>query len=362
MFKRHYQDVQGGYLMPDSPILKEIKIEVTHNCNLKCTHCSSVAGENCFQQMSWEDCQKILDQASDMNVQDIAFSGGEPLLWSHLPDAVEYSKKLGFNVTVYSTGFIDNLETVLCNLNKASLDRIIFSLYAGTEDIHDDITKVDGSFISTIKAIGLALIRIGNVELHFVPMKQNFMRLPDVVNMANILGIQKVSVLRLVPQGRGSSELALDIDETVALRRIISDLRSKGHNIRLGSPYSIMCFSDSSHCEAAITKMTVSPSLFIAPCDAFKQITASSLSIKDSFENLRTCSLQDAWENSNYFNAVRNHIVSSPDDKCDACSVFNKCYSGCLAQKVHMTGKLSKMPDPLCLRQSHFYAIQENRI
>lgn len=337
--------------MRNTPTLKEIKIEVTHNCHLQCIHCSSQASENISQQMSWEDNKRILYQASKMNVKDIAFSGGEPLLWPYLNTAVEYSKKLGFSVTIYSTGFVSDLDAILCNLKSAYLDRIIFSLYAGTEDIHDTITKVSGSFASTIKAIELALKYIGNVELHFVPMKHNYMKLQEVINIANKYNIQKVSVLRLVPQGRGTSDLALDVDETIALRQIISNLRKNGNNIRLGSPYSIMHFSDIPHCEASLTKMTISPTLAIFPCDAFKQIQASKLDIKDNYENLCNCSLQDAWENSIYFNTVRHYIMSSHGDKCRICSEFKICRSGCPAQKVHITKKLSKIQDPLCLRK-----------
>ena len=333
--------------------LKEVKIEITHNCALKCIHCSSVADDKIFQQVNWDDCKRILDQSWEMGVTEIAFSGGEPLLWVNLPKAIEYAKYLGFHVTVYSTGYIKDIDTVLFRLGKSSLDRIIFSLYAGSESIHEKITGVKGSFDHTLKAIKIAAHCIKNVELHFVPMKMNFMELPKVVKLADDLGISKISVLRLVPQGRGSSDdLALTKEDTITLRGLVTTLRACGANIRLGSPYSIMCFSDSPHCAAAINKMTISPSLSIAPCDAFKQITSGLMHLEDEFENLNVCSLKDAWEQSKYFNAVREYISSPPGQECGSCNAFDRCHSGCVAQKVHLLGELAKIPDPLCLKQS----------
>lgn len=337
-------------------ILKEIKIEVTHDCNLECLHCSSVAGCDNFLQMEWEDCKRILGQAWAMNVEEVAFSGGEPLLWPHLNNAINYAKQLGLHTSVYSTGFIEDIESVLQKLKESSMDKIVFSMYAGRSNIHDSITTINGSFESTIKAIKTA-IRLGiRAELHFVPMKTNFSELPNVTQLATELEIDKVSILRLVPQGRGGTgNLALDKKETAELREMVSALREMGTNIRLGSPYSILCFPDSPLCGAAINKMTISPALFIAPCDAFKQITAASLGIDDDFDNLHTCSLEEAWEKSEYFNEVRKYIFSTAGQTCEDCASFPMCNSGCVAQKVHQTGTLSKMPDPLCMRQPQLY-------
>lgn len=334
--------------------LEEVKIEVTHDCALKCVHCSSMADSRFFQQIEPQDCERILCQARDLEVGDIAFSGGEPLAWPHIANAVRRSKQLGFRVTIYSTGIVKDVKGILRELKEARIDRAIFSMYSANYEIHDSITRVSGSFIATVHAIKTAINMGIKVELHFVPMKSNFLELGGIVKFAEGMDIDKISVLRLVPQGRGSAgNLSLSIADTIALKKMISDHRGKGTNIRLGSPYSILCPADSPSCGAAINKMTISPTLSIAPCDAFKQITAQSLGIDDEFGNLSTCSLKAAWEKSSYFNLIRDYLFSSVGAACVSCQSLEKCHSGCVAQKVHHSGNLLKVQDPLYLAQNH---------
>ena len=71
--------------MNKSPFkLQEVKIEVTHDCMLQCVHCSSVSEANTERNMGWPSCERILNEAVTMGVKEVAFSGGEPLLWEHI--------------------------------------------------------------------------------------------------------------------------------------------------------------------------------------------------------------------------------------------------------------------------------------
>ena len=76
-------------------LLRELKIELTHDCALQCVHCSSNARANSAMRMEWPVFAQILDDAASMGVQKVAFSGGEPLLWRHISNAVERAKNHG---------------------------------------------------------------------------------------------------------------------------------------------------------------------------------------------------------------------------------------------------------------------------
>jgi len=56
--------------------LKEIKLEVTHRCELRCVHCSSNATRGSLKEISLAVVMDLLAQAVEMGVREIAFSGG----------------------------------------------------------------------------------------------------------------------------------------------------------------------------------------------------------------------------------------------------------------------------------------------
>lgn len=89
--------------------LKEVKIEVTHRCKLKCLHCSSESSSNSLE-MSEEQCRRIVTQAIEMGVEEIALSGGEPLLWHSLENVIKATAKEDLRISIYSSGNVPNVE------------------------------------------------------------------------------------------------------------------------------------------------------------------------------------------------------------------------------------------------------------
>ena len=84
--------------------LSEIKIEVTHRCPLACVHCSSDAGPSCPREMDKGDCLRVISQAADAGVKELALSGGEPLIWPHVIEAAELAVQRGIRVDCLHVG------------------------------------------------------------------------------------------------------------------------------------------------------------------------------------------------------------------------------------------------------------------
>ena len=328
--------------------LKELKIEVTYQCELACIHCSSEASSTNALQMSTEDCLRIIEEAALMGVEDIAFSGGEALLWKGLPKALKFCKSKRIRTTLYTTGICD-VPGIITNLN--GLDTIVFSVYSGSAQIHDSITATNGSFDKTICSINEAVSAGIQTELHFVPMSNNYVQLANVVELGKRCGVKKISVLRLVPQGRNKGNaLFLDPFQNLELRKSIFALREHDNEVRVGSPYNIFMIKDSPSCAAGITKLTISPDMCIYPCDAFKQITPAMLGLDDPFWNIKNKSLANAWNQSHYLAAIRNYLMTDFASCCANCKYIDKCLSGCVAQKYYKHGYLAKTSDPMCLK------------
>lgn len=334
--------------------LKEIKIEVTHDCMLKCVHCSSMAESSTGRVMDWVTCERILSEAAAMGVGEVSFSGGEPLLWEKIVNAVELATSLGMRAFIYTTGIAPNAEAIMKQLKAVGLARAMFSIFGEDAGTHDAITLSSGNYVETLAAAKY-FIDIGvDAEFHFVPLASNYKALTNIANKAKDMGAKRVSVLRLVPQGRGGTckDIQLSRAQNVELRKMINDLRSEDHDIRLGSPYNFLMLRKKPQCLSGIDRLTVTPDSKIYPCDAFKQITPAQLNICEDYSDLSKNSLQDCWDKSPYLGVIRDYLMTDFADDCSTCKKLEECLSGCMAQKFHKYGSLKKCADPMCMLES----------
>lgn len=332
--------------------LREFKVEVTHRCDLNCVHCSSDARPSNTREMSRNGCLRILEEASAIGAQEVAFSGGEPLCWPHLFDAVAAARTNGLSVTVYTSGNTPGFRQKTNLLGQLGVARFIFSVFGGTAPLHERVTRVVGSFNTTLCAMTEVKNAGLKTEIHFVPMSTNYRELKDVVALAKTHGASVVSVLRLVPQGRAAllRGRTLNRVQNLELRRQIQSLRDEGHLIRTGSPYNFLMLTDSPKCAAAVDRLIIGPDLRLYPCDAFKQVEAGEVVGREDLSSLNGIGLRECWEQSPYLEAIRQYLTTPFQSPCEACRLLDKCLSGCLAQKVIAHGNLDKRPDPDCLR------------
>jgi radical SAM protein with 4Fe4S-binding SPASM domain len=237
---------------------------------------------------------------------------------------------------------------------KMKVDSVILSLFGSKKEIHERITRKNGSYHNTLKAIELSKSAGLNTELHFVPLRNNYSDLGNIIVFSKELGINVISILRFVPQGRGQliRDSLLTRYQNIELRMLIEKGRMDGLKIRTGSPYNFLMINDKPECRAAIDRLIIGPDMKFYPCDAFKHIEGVALTGKSNYSNLREFSLTECWEKSPYLLAIRNYLTTEFPDKCKSCKELERCLSGCLAQKVIENGTLEKAPDPMCMLQN----------
>lgn len=332
-------------------LLKEIKLEVTDKCPLICLHCSSDASPTSTLEVSNEKCFEIISEAIDMGVEAIVFSGGEPLIWEGIEESIKMALNGGLDVSIYTSGIIENISSKLNTIKNYGSPKFIFSIFGASASTHDSVTRYEGSFEGTIEASKLSKNMGFRTEFHFVPFSMNYEELIGIVNLSKDINIERVSILRLVTQGRGAlmKPQVLNIGQNLNLKKMILDIKASGFQIRTGSPYNFLFLNDQPKCFAAKDRLLIAPDLRIYPCDAFKQIKAEEIVQTLDFSILNNYSLNDCWEKSPYFNKVRQYLMTDFKEPCSSCKKLDLCLSGCLAQKVIENGNLEKSPDPLCI-------------
>lgn len=331
----------------------EIKIEVTHKCPLACIHCSSNAYNDNSLEIPFEKCKDIILQSKSLGVKEIAFSGGEPLVWKYIDNVISLTRGYGINVCVYTSGNVSNVDERFVQLKNEGLDKAVFSLYSYKADSHERITRIRDSFNKTINAIKNCTKLGIKTEVHFVAVSQTFKELNQVAILCKEIGVRKISVLRFVPQGRGAlfRQGVLSRSQNLELIKIIKNLRLDGFDIRTGSPFNVLLLNEKSGCYAAINRMIITPDLRVYPCDAFKRILAEDIVGTTDFSIIENNTLKDCWHNSPYLNRIREELLHPVGELCNSCKDYMSCKSGCMAQKYIYFNKLNNVQDPACLKK-----------
>lgn len=140
--------------LPEEPIEKIHKlvhINLTNNCNLRCSHCYMAAGKAKEIRL---DTDKIIEAVGKINEKngssDIVISGGEPFMF---PDLLELLKKLSDNkITLFTNGaFInENNYRSICEC----CDEVQISMEGISEACYEQI-RGKGNYRRIRKAIDL---------------------------------------------------------------------------------------------------------------------------------------------------------------------------------------------------------------
>ncbi|WP_195948292.1 radical SAM/SPASM domain-containing protein [Paraclostridium bifermentans] len=108
------QIIDDGSYIADPPN-KIASFEITHRCNLRCTHCcvdaDGVIGDQ--TELSTNEVKEVLDKIVDWNPLSIMLSGGEPMLRTDFFDILQYLRaNYDGNIIISTNATLINNENV----------------------------------------------------------------------------------------------------------------------------------------------------------------------------------------------------------------------------------------------------------
>jgi len=202
-----------------------LMISPTLQCNLTCYGCYAGTPEQ-RQELSFDDVDRILSDASGAGTNFIIFLGGEPFLLPWLLEIVEKYSHLAFQI--YSNGLLIDDEKIrrLASLGNAAVTIGVDGLQAETDE-----RKGSGSFdkaMSVMRKLSKAGVVVG---FSTMMSRKNF----DVVYsdafidtmIDNGAGYGWVTIA--LPQGRASQELDLipTKEQKTKVRSLVKDIRRR---------------------------------------------------------------------------------------------------------------------------------------
>lgn len=338
--------------------LRQIRVELTHDCPLNCLHCSACASNSNPSQLPMERIIGVINEFARMGGKEVVITGGEPLVYPGLLKVLESSNTAGLKSILYTSGVTRNGKECRCindeelKRMKPLLSRIVFSLYSAIEEKHNQITQTEESFTMTLDTIRKSIILGIPTDIHFVPMKINYGDLPGVAELCYILGARKICVLRFVPHGRGKGYVN-DLLPTINDYRIFAQLiemtkRRYAGFLDIGAAFSALISSVSNACSAATGKIVVTADGYVAPCDGFKNFENPS-----KLWNINNKPLVEIYTNSPLLRLVR--IARNGNTEGELNNIILEKKLGCMAQKSLACGSVTCLGLDPCVSDNPLY-------
>lgn len=176
-----------------------VYLELTRACNLKCIHCLNNSGIKQKDELTKDELLKLIKKLSSLGVQEIRFTGGEPLLFNGIYDLIKFATEEGICTSLGTNGTLITKE-VAKKLKESGLKKVVVSI-DGNKKTHD---KIRGRKNYQKAMNGLKYLKQNdiNVRVNSVIMKSN---MDDVIKLAKKMSRKKITIFirRFISSGRG---------------------------------------------------------------------------------------------------------------------------------------------------------------
>jgi len=312
-----------------------VDFEITQRCQCKCIFCE--ADIPCIKpssELNTSEVIKILDKLAQASVNNIFFTGGEPMLRNDLAELINHSFKIGLSPCVSTTGYSFNGKGVE-SLIDAGLESIQISIH-GSRAIHEMVVGKEGSYDVVLKNLDIAVKRGIKVDVACVGLKENLETIPDLIDDLSSHGVFFFRLLRYVPGYR--KEMLEHVPPKQLVEKYLPkiDEAAKRNNIEIalgccpGLDVSAPSLFKGVHpvaftCPAGKASLAVMPNGDVYPCVFFKNN-------KEMFcGNILSDSIDEIWNNKKMVE-FRNITPEDYSGQCGLCEKKWLCYSArCVA-------------------------------
>jgi len=167
-----------------SPYLKNLMINVTEKCNLTCKHCY-ITNKDAID-FPFDKLKEIIKQFFALQGTKIILTGGEPYLYSHLKELLEFLKSYPLQKEMLSNGVLIKKNPEILDLLKENYFDVYISI-DGMKETHDDFRNAE-CFQDTIDGIKLLLANNISTSINTMVHKQNLQEFEEMLVMINNFG------------------------------------------------------------------------------------------------------------------------------------------------------------------------------
>lgn len=321
--------------------------ELTLACNLRCRHCGSAAGLPRRDELTLDEALAISDQLPALLVQEVDFTGGEPLVRPDWPKIAARLTALGIRTQIITNGLALEPNTV-AQMESVGIASVGFSL-DGLEATHDYIRGYPGLFHRVLA--GIEQVQKANMRAVVLTTVNalNLNELPSMLALLQSIGISHWQVQPIFPVGRahGATELELKHQDYMRLGPFIQHWGPKaqedGFKVELADSLGYFTEFDIRNdpwlgCPAGLVGCGITSDGKIKGC----------LSLPDDLVegDLRQSDFWDIWFHPDAFAYNRRFSTADLGPSCCDCDKAELCKGGCSTMSYGSTGSFHN--DPYC--------------
>lgn len=277
---------KGNYY--NAPLM--INLELTEHCDLRCPQCYQRFND--CSELPYSVLCDLLEQASRLGTQTVQFSGGEPLLYPNIFDAVKTAKSLGFTIRISTSGKDLDDKAVLL-LKENGVDFCHISLNGSSSEVHD-LTR-DG-YRYAINAIEKLKSHDVKCIINWVAHHENTRDFSNMVLLARNLGVHMIHILMMKLNNENDLISACSYDDLIQIKKQFEQNRDLIHIencfvfLRILTEGKAIPLIDKG-CLGGRFYMSISAKGEFLPCPHLKWHSTVNQSIKEYWENDSTLSL-----------------------------------------------------------------------
>ena len=200
----------------DNRYFPAVNWAITGKCNFNCRHCFN-AKDNLpsSSEFSWAECLKFIRELNECGVQNVALTGGEPMIHPRFMDICREFERRGMVIEELTTnGSFITMEMLREFAGFAV--RPVFKLSFDGLGHHDWFRDKEGSEDSVIEKIKLLKEEGFRVRVQTNVHRGNTKTILPTAKLMNSLGVESMRVIRTTEAPRWEEkgrDLCLDISE-----------------------------------------------------------------------------------------------------------------------------------------------------
>lgn len=329
--------------MHEANRIKQCSIILTRNCNLRCNFCFAKGAGYCEnEQIEIDSLKKIIDFCCELEVEYVFFTGGEPLLYPSLNEALAYLKKKNkmIKTAIASNGILMENRLFCEKLFDSGLDYIDISIKGKNTEEWIAATGYDGYILQQKAIRNLSLLNV-DFTCSMVVSINNVYSICDSVEEVIKSGGKQFSFTFFIDNSRnqrnGVDYLAtnnpFELIEAFISQIDRLDTITKEWWIEYSFPICMFTKKQLQILEGKLATpcqvhkknaITFDTQLNLLPCDMYYDEKIGKLG--EDFSNAKEFMM---FCNKDVYEKTMSSISRLPSDKCVKCEFLEKCFGGC---------------------------------
>lgn len=183
--------------------IKRVALNVGYSCINNCRFCAVADKRKLGDKTTQEIKQDIID-AFESGAREIVFTGGECTIREDIFEIIELAKKTGFlNIQIQSNGRMFSDKEFYKRTLMAGMTEFSPALHGHTAELHDFLTRRNGSFRETV--LGIYNVRKFGSSIRIITntvvTKYNYKFLPEIASLLVKLGVHQYQFAFVHAQG-----------------------------------------------------------------------------------------------------------------------------------------------------------------